>query len=171
MLFSWCKIGFLPPVCPPHLPEQNILTTHILRLSLQFPLTSLSNNLSTLDCPTKQFKHSLFCGSQPEFRWEKNSSKQKAAYFPAGIYAEQEREQPCLGARFSCICRGDMKQKKENLLQRHQCFCCLSSIFFSGFFLLTKWTFNLQCNFQWVLVWPVTKRHRTHRFMTSQSVN
>lgn len=136
MLFSWCKIGFLPPVCPPHLPEQNILTTHILRLSLQFPLTSLSNNLSTLDCPTKQFKHSLFCGSQPEFRWEKNSSKQKAAYFPAGIYAEQEREQPCLWARFSCICRGDMKQKKREPAPKTSVFLLLViHIFFWVFFI------------------------------------
>lgn len=104
--------------------------------SLQFSLTSRSNNLSTSDRPTKQFKHSVFSGAQPEFRWEKkkNSSKLKAAYFPAGLYAEAERVALLRGLVHLHLQRRHLARKTSSyssglwlfsvtFFQKRQCFC------------------------------------------------
>lgn len=126
--------------------------THILKPSLQLPLTFLSNNPSTSDCPTKQFKHSLFSGAQPEFRWEKTLANRRLHTFLQDFFAEAER---------AALLRGLIQlhlQKRH--LARKPCSVVFCPFFFfpeTPVFLLSvihlfsckcKWcTFSLYCNF------------------------
>lgn len=102
--------------------------------SLQFSLTSRSNNLSTSDRPTKQFKHSVFSGAQPEFRWEKKKTLANwRLHTFRQDFMQKQREWPCWGASFIYICKGGIWQEKlpaiaqglfsVTFFQKRQCFC------------------------------------------------
>lgn len=77
--FVQTRISFLPLTC---------FLTYLDKLTTQhFPLTSLSNNPPPWIAPQDNLNIQSFLGHSQNSGGKKNSSKQKAAYFPAELYA------------------------------------------------------------------------------------
>lgn len=126
MKFSFCKLEwFFSSYMFSSLTRANL--PHISwNHPSNFPLASLSNNPSTSDCPTKQFKHSVFSGAQPEFRWEKTLRRLQTFWQD---FLQKQRE--------SCLVEGPLSAAsaqetfgKKNPAPAQRLGCLLSLFFF-----------------------------------------